>query len=550
MPHLNSQKGFAHVIVLLLLVTGLGVGLYLVSNPTVFKPKADVIINYIPETNFSLSQDTPTVHQVGQEFQVKLLVRSDTDPANLFTAKLGFPAKYLSVSRVDTTNSFVKNWVENRFDNNIGTISLIGGVPTPGIGTKVGSSSALMATITFKANNPTFSAGQEQILITSDSAIYRNTDNANIIGKSKGLYFGVVAAVLAKEGAYCNLPGYESSSNDPNCETGLICSLRLTICQTGLECDPSRPICQKVVPAVTASCTTLQNLIQSSFGSQCGQVKYDKKADLNKDASIDAFDYVIARAAGNEADKGEAVCKNYLARQVDPCFDMLDKGNGLNAYGGRAGTTNNRNLQAIWDQIEAWVSANEAAGGSKISVTDFYTKARASIPNDGAGVDMDVWTNAIATEMTRLFSLERQKDEFIVPPLPSGGRYSITPQASVSQSYPDFAPKCQSWQTHCNVFGVAQCWASFLCVGSSSTPSPLPSPQIVIASPSPVPNAKKGDGNRDGKISLVDLSVLLTNFGKASDFPNEIDLNNDGSINTFDYSSMIKMLLSLGIIVQ
>ena len=109
MPHLNSQKGFAHVIVLLLLVTGLGVGLYLVSNPTVFKPKADVIINYIPETNFSLSQDTPTVHQVGQEFQVKLLVRSDTDPANLFTAKLGFPAKYLSVSRVDTTNSFVKN---------------------------------------------------------------------------------------------------------------------------------------------------------------------------------------------------------------------------------------------------------------------------------------------------------------------------------------------------------------------------------------------------------------------------------------------------------
>ncbi len=39
------QKGFAHILLLLVLITGLGVGLFLAKNPTFFKPKASESIS-------------------------------------------------------------------------------------------------------------------------------------------------------------------------------------------------------------------------------------------------------------------------------------------------------------------------------------------------------------------------------------------------------------------------------------------------------------------------------------------------------------------------
>lgn len=41
MPKLLTEKGAAHIVVILLLLLGLLATLYLVQNPTVLKPKAD-----------------------------------------------------------------------------------------------------------------------------------------------------------------------------------------------------------------------------------------------------------------------------------------------------------------------------------------------------------------------------------------------------------------------------------------------------------------------------------------------------------------------------
>ncbi len=61
-----------------------------------------------------------------------------------------------------------------------------------------------------------------------------------------------------------------------------------------------------------------------------------------------------------------------------------------------------------------------------------------------------------------------------------------------------------------------------------------------------ITNSKtKGDGNRDGKIELIDLSILLSNFGNKR---SELDYNNDEIINGLDYSSMVKYLIDSGII--
>ncbi len=47
MPTINN-KGFAHILVLLVLLIGLGVGVFLVTHPTVFKPKADELSSSTP----------------------------------------------------------------------------------------------------------------------------------------------------------------------------------------------------------------------------------------------------------------------------------------------------------------------------------------------------------------------------------------------------------------------------------------------------------------------------------------------------------------------
>lgn len=55
----------------------------------------------------------------------------------------------------------------------------------------------------------------------------------------------------------------------------------------------------------------------------------------------------------------------------------------------------------------------------------------------------------------------------------------------------------------------------------------------------------KGDGNKDGKIDLVDLSILLSNYNKNKP---ELDFNDDGIINGLDYGNMIKVLVAKGVI--
>lgn len=64
---------------------------------------------------------------------------------------------------------------------------------------------------------------------------------------------------------------------------------------------------------------------------------------------------------------------------------------------------------------------------------------------------------------------------------------------------------------------------------------------------------RKGDGNRNGKLDLQDLSVLFSRwFDSKSQNPNgfvmEIDLNDDEVINTVDFSAITQVLRILGVL--
>ena len=81
--------------------------------------------------------------------------------------------------------------------------------------------------------------------------------------------------------------------------------------------------------------------------------------------------------------------------------------------------------------------------------------------------------------------------------------------------------------------------------GTSTINSALPQLQVRRL---PTTVFFKGDANRDGSVDLQDLSIMLSYWFDTSNFPDEIDINTDGIINTFDFSSMLLILVNEGVI--
>ena len=84
-----------------------------------------------------------------------------------------------------------------------------------------------------------------------------------------------------------------------------------------------------------------------------------------------------------------------------------------------------------------------------------------------------------------------------------------------------------------------------------------PKLEITFQSATPMPTStlnlgNKGDGNKDGKINLIDMSVLHTDWKPDLDIQKiireGIDMNDDKLINTFDFGLHRNLLIKLGVI--
>lgn len=71
---------------------------------------------------------------------------------------------------------------------------------------------------------------------------------------------------------------------------------------------------------------------------------------------------------------------------------------------------------------------------------------------------------------------------------------------------------------------------------STSVPTPTPTP-----TPSPTPTSTPA--RISGKASLKDLSIMMSNYKKAKNIPQEVDLNGDGTIDQSDYDQMVQLLI-------
>jgi hypothetical protein len=169
----RNQKGIAGVLVLtVLLIVGMLVGIYLVQNHTNLFPKAS-FKSSDPETSFTLESNKSSV-KMGEEFKVNVLVSSDFEEANTFSALINYPSDKVSFVHIDPSTGsstpsasvspiplstslfsaspsaqsmtyFIKKWIDQSVDDKKGTIALSGSVPNPGFKTTVGNK-ALMAT--------------------------------------------------------------------------------------------------------------------------------------------------------------------------------------------------------------------------------------------------------------------------------------------------------------------------------------------------------------------------------------------------------------------
>jgi hypothetical protein len=188
LPGFGVKKTILSGVLMVVLLGGLGGGVYLTQHGTSFLPRAE---NRLPILSTNLVLETPKADvALGEVFPVDIVVHSDVEAANLFAAKLEYPAS-LKVVRVATNSAqansggeyFVQKWLKIDINNSSLETNIIGGVPNPGLLTDSNSpQKMILATVFFVADTP----GSASISI-AHSGIFRNEDNQNILSVGQSL---------------------------------------------------------------------------------------------------------------------------------------------------------------------------------------------------------------------------------------------------------------------------------------------------------------------------------------------------------------------------
>ena len=120
---------------------------------------------------------------VGSTFDISIFLNTNNENVNAVQVDVQFDPKKLQVASPTSGKSFIEVWISQPiFSNTKGTMTFIGGIPSPGINT----SSGLLSTITFRAIAP----GETTISFLASSKVLRNdAEGTNILTSlSRGVY--------------------------------------------------------------------------------------------------------------------------------------------------------------------------------------------------------------------------------------------------------------------------------------------------------------------------------------------------------------------------
>ena len=502
---LVGKNGFAPMLLMLLAAAGV-IAFLLFSSTASFKNKlfsslypkpashaSEPTISGNPETSFILELErdpnppypinpTPSNIQVGNNFRVDIYARSDFYAANLFVAKLNFPADAVEVVSIDErgTNSLATQWPEASFDNTTGKISIVGGVISPGVKTNA-NANYLFATIIFKAKK----TSSVNVSFAPESAIYSNANNTNLLTEAnnlRGVNFEVVDIA----------PTPTPTPTPPPAAPAVVSCTGTTVTGATLTQTTTGQVYTAIPTATvtfTANYTPTTNTTISWTGPSTGTFT------TNSTTGISSWVVPTVTAAQSYTTKATITLNSattdcplinlsVIPPVVPPALTSACTFPQLTAaFGTRTG-----NAQ--------FNSSCDLNSDGFIDITDYSLNLRARAHSCDVSDFSQTRFNATSGSKTGDANFDVCLD------LDENGQIDIS----------DFS---------------------------------LMVTAIAINTP---PSEGNGDGNNDGKVNLVDLSILYTNFNKPAYFRRGLDLSGDGFINAVDFSRMISLLIEKGVI--
>lgn len=523
-------------------MVGIAVTVYLVGKQTNLLPKAGFLPPPPPPPEVSLTlspvfenlpdpapllqseevkeetKGSPVIikpnYQVGDYIPVVLLARSDIEEANLFVGKIKFDKDLLEVISVDLPDipvgsqapiadlSFVKNWVEQAFDNSQGTISLVGGVPTPGYRTNTLDYPGVMTVLIFQAKKE----GTAVISFLDDSQILRNYDNQNILQYKNNTQV-VIGQKRACEESFgqsqltgCLYDGKNFDKQDGQAPAGPILSSPVPDRAETLLQDWGLREPNEIVGGDEFSARWM-----GQFNFKKGAYNFFAGADDGVRVKIDR---VVVLDDWKDTSYREREFKYSFEEEGQHLIEVeYYENKGAAKVGLR------------WEYQETlpsrYVKITYPNGGEKLQVRD-----KVAVKWEYA--DIDFCYLGWSLGQGSLNNINGEID-------PKPGVYEWVIDVG---NLPPGDERRIKLDMLCYKRGIGQ-------VHDQSDNF------FTVLYPK---STQKGDGNTDNKINLIDMSVLLTDFNKEQGFREPIDMNGDGKINTFDFSMHRCLLTDLGVI--
>lgn len=440
-------------------------------------------------TGFSLLPGEQSVAP-GREFKINVKGSSDIDEANLFTLVMDYPADKVEVVGVEPSEStpgatFVKKWIEQSVNN--GKITLAGAVPNPGLKTLPGVPES-MATITFRTRA---NSGEIALKVSSESAIYRNSDNQNILSSNANAKVTIGTASPSPSGS--GIPAVDSDGD------GFLDAEELFY-----GTDPNKSCGVNAWPPDLNDDKGINGTDVSLMVPYIdGTSQYDKRHDLNRDGHIDqAGDipviqkYMLQTCTIPSPSPSPSVSPS--PSSTTPIFQSIST---MNAFPGTRVTITGQNFlsTATTDVTKLQVWLIHATGGV----------------NKVAGVSPNVGNT----------TWEQNSISFTI-----GVGSNSTPQSGEL--------------TILTGSSFAKVPGTFTISAPSPSPSATPVPPVVDSKRADLYN----DPNKPSFVNDQDVSVFYTKcaadglefFGKPASVQPICDILEDGKITVSDWSVLIK----------
>ncbi len=180
-PNKTNKKKLFGVVVISLMLVFLPLAVFLVRQQTQTRSEAGLELRK-PENSFYFKAENSLTNLV----EADIFIRSDLENVNLAEAKVSFDPTFLEVVSISTSSAnlikkgqpFASKWIEASFDNTLGTVSLIGGSPNPGVKTDPKEDKELiLATILFRPKT----TASTVLSFNQASMLYSEKGNANVL---------------------------------------------------------------------------------------------------------------------------------------------------------------------------------------------------------------------------------------------------------------------------------------------------------------------------------------------------------------------------------